>query len=129
MKKVGILTFYLNHNYGSTLQCYALRKAIQKISNYDVSVIPHVFIDRIVNGFGETYLREQYDKRLKKFDDFLKTEIGCTGKHISYVTKENVPKCDYYVAGSDVIWNTVLTKKDTNYFLDFADSMGGCCAN
>lgn len=123
LKKVGILTFYLNHNYGSTLQCYALRKAIQKISNYDVSVIPHVFIDRIVNGFGETYLREQYDKRLKKFDDFLKTEIGCTGKHISYVTKENVPKCDYYVAGSDVIWNTVLTKKDTNYFLDFADSM------
>lgn len=123
MKKVGILTFYLNHNYGSTLQCYALRKAIQKISNYDVSVIPHVFIDKIINGFGETYLREQYDKRLKKFDDFLKTEIGCTGRHISYVTKKNVPKCDYYIAGSDVIWNTVLTQKDTNYFLDFAEGM------
>lgn len=123
MKKVGILTFYLNHNYGSTMQCYALKKAIQKICDYEVKVIPHVFVDKIVNGFGELYLREQYDERIKKFDDFLKGEIECTDEHISNINKENAPECDYYVVGSDVIWNTGLTQNDTNYFLDFADGM------
>lgn len=122
-KRVGIVTFYLNHNYGTTLQCYALRKAVQKISDYDVIVIPHTFVNKIVNGFGEEYLRIQYDERIKKFDSFLKEEIGCNLEHIEHLTDKNVPKCDYYIAGSDVIWNTAATNSDENFFLDFTAKM------
>lgn len=120
MKSVGILTFYLNHNYGSTLQCYALKKAVEKISGYNVNIIPHTFVDRIENGFGESYLYEKYEERIKKFDDFLKNEISCKAEHISKLSPENAPYYDYYIVGSDVIWNTKLTYSDSAFFLDFA---------
>lgn len=123
MKKVGILTFYLNHNYGSTLQCYALKKVVENITDYEVKVIPHTFVKKIDNGFGEKYLYEKYNKRIKMFDDFLKNEIGCTEEHIEVLNEKNAPLCDYYIVGSDVIWDTYLTRSDGAFFLDFAENM------
>lgn len=120
MKTVGILTFYLNHNYGTTLQCYALKKAIASICECEVNIIPHTFVDKIENGFGEPYLFEKYNRRIQMFDDFLKNNIGCRHEHISHLTAENAPKYDYYIVGSDTIWNTIQTGNDSAYFLDFA---------
>lgn len=121
MKKVGILTFYLNHNYGSTLQCYALKKVIENITDYEVKVIPHTFVKKIYNGFGEKHLYDKYNKRIAMFDDFLKNKIGCTDEHIEVLNKKNAPLYDYYVVGSDVIWDTYLTGSDSAFFLDFAE--------
>lgn len=123
MKKVGILTFYLNHNYGSTLQCYALKKVIENITDYEVQVIPHTFVKQIDNGFGEKHLYDKYNKRIAMFDDFLKNEIGCTEQHIEVLNEENAPICDYYVVGSDVVWDTYLTGSDKAFFLNFAQNL------
>lgn len=123
MKKIGILTFYLNHNYGSTLQCYALKKAVESIADSDVHIIPHTFIKKIENGFGEPYLYEQYENRIRMFDDFLKNDIGCREDNILNLTPDNAPNDDIYIVGSDVLWDTSLTGGDPNYFLDFAKDM------
>lgn len=123
MKSVGIITFYLTHNHGTMLQCYALKTVIEDISGYTVNIIPHTYFSTIGNGFGEPYLYEMYDKSIAMFDQFLRKELNCTSEHIPKLTAENAPKYDYYVAGSDAIWNTGLIESDGAFFLDFAESL------
>lgn len=121
MKKVGIITFYLNHNYGTTLQCYALKKTIEAMGDYEVIIIPYSFVNRIENGFGGGELSRKYDCRINAFSHFLREIIGCKLPNISVLNNESVPACDYYVIGSDTVWNTVQTNNDEAFFGSFAD--------
>lgn len=123
MKDVGIVTFYLTHNHGTMLQCYALKTVIERLGNYKVHIIPHTYFDSIGNGFGEPYLYQKYDKSIALFDSFLKNELECTEPHIPVLTKDTAPKYDIYVAGSDAIWNTELIENDNAFFLGFAEDM------
>ena len=121
MKSVGILTFHITNNHGTALQCYALRTAIKNISGYSVHVIPHTYCDRIINGFGEPYLYDQYENKIALFEDFFHKEIGCQEKPIHILTADNAPKYDFYVVGSDTVWHTAQTGSDAAYFLDFVN--------
>lgn len=112
--KVGILTFHDAHNYGAVLQAYALKKYIKqlgyeaKIINYHHKTIP--------DGFP----REGHEVRWEKFNKFIKeltdyeTEV-CT-------CEEDLEKLDidFWICGSDQIWNTEITRGfNKGFFLDF----------
>ena len=120
MKTVGIITFYLNDNSGTSLQCYALKTIIERMGDYQVKIIPHAIVDKIDNGFGEEKLRKLYDERICNFASFLRNVIGCKEENISVLTKDNTPIYDYYITGSDTVWNTEQTDNDDAFFLDFA---------
>lgn len=119
---VGILTFYLTDNCGSTVMTYALRKIIQNITGDTVDVIPYSIVNEITNGFGEKELRDKYDKRIAEFNIFLQKYIGVTKENIPKLTVDNYPKYDAYLIGSDVVWDTVHTNNDSTYFLDFLEN-------
>lgn len=120
MKTVGIITFYLNDNSGTSLQCYALKTIIERMGDYLVKIIPHAIVDKIDNGFRGEELRKLYDERIYNFDLFLRNVIGCKEENISVLTKENAPIYDYYITGSDTVWNTEQTGDDDAFFLSFA---------
>ena len=57
---IGILTFHRAHNYGAVLQCYALKKTLEKMG-HDVQVIDYrqEYTEKIYKTFSIKYFGEQ----------------------------------------------------------------------
>ena len=132
MLRICGVTFDHTTNYGSCLQAYALKTAIEKISiegeSYVYDLLPATILasqrkassrsvtavaKRIIKSIAKKYRRAQF----KSFED----------KYIRYAdchNREELPRLngiyDAFVCGSDVIWNFGYTRGDTLYFLDFA---------
>ena len=132
-KTIAILTlYYRNYNYGGLLQAYALQKAIVKLG-YQAKQISY----RLESGYNDwnpikasikkpvayLYHRAKYGKwfdqymiRRKKFEAFAETI-----PHTEVVTAQNISKLsdqfDYFVCGSDQIWNPIGWQP--TLFLDF----------
>lgn len=148
MKKIGIITFHFSINYGSALQVYALSNFLEN-NNCNVEIInyrpeyhtlqyclfenPFKFAKRkcrkkilypmfFVLGLCKNLLRFRPYKlnKKKKFENFLSLNINQTNK---FNTLEEIEATGYthLIAGSDQIWNYVVTKHDPAYFLSFAN--------
>lgn len=112
--KVGILTFHDAHNYGAVLQAFALKKYIQKLG-YEVSIINYHH-ETIPDG----YPKENNEKRWEKFDKFIKELIDYDTK--TYINEQELEilDIDFWICGSDQIWNTEITRGfNKGFFLDF----------
>lgn len=123
IKKTAILTlYYHNYNYGGLLQAYALQKAITKLG-YQAEQISYILESgydgwnpikaSIKKPVAYLYHRakygkwfDQYTERQKKFEVFAETI-----PHTEVVTAQNISKLsnqfDYFVCGSDQIWNPI----------------------
>lgn len=135
--KTAVITFHSAHNYGATLQTWALQKALKKLGT-DPCVIhyhPQV-IDRLyeVPKLDTVKKRGQYlfhksvrerHKQLKlkysKYNAFIKSHLELAGDYTTYdELLANPPKADCYIAGSDQIWNPDHTDgADPAYLLRF----------
>ena len=122
--KVGILTFHDAHNYGAVLQAYALKKYIKKLGfdtkiiNYHHFTIPEGFPRERENETNYSYA--DHIKRWDKFNQFIKELIDNEEK--VYTTEEELEKLDidFWICGSDQIWNTDITGGiNRGFFLDF----------
>lgn len=112
--KVGILTFHDAHNYGAVLQAFALKRYIQKLG-YEV---------RIVNYHHETmpddYPRENNEIRWEKFNKFIQELVD--NEEAICTKEEDLEKLDmdFWICGSDQIWNTEITRGfNKGFLLDF----------
>lgn len=139
--KVGIITFQRATNYGAVLQAYALQTKIRSmdVEAYIVDyrndrvdrmyscffpkvlfgkgVNPFVLLKRLVKG-----LLNLHENRLKRriFDDFLERYLCRTQKFESFEELRRVQKeFDYFICGSDQVWNLGVTDNDPVYFLKF----------
>lgn len=145
MKKVGIITFQCADNFGAVLQCFALSRVVKELG-CDVEVINYCpksitsgyrtlfSLEEIKNGMSSGWkflirnilfikLKNYKKSVLKKFkyNKYKKANIKLTKKVLSYESVKSLPKYDYYIAGSDQIWNHEITKGyDSAYFLEFA---------
>lgn len=136
MKKVGIITFHAAHNYGSMLQAYALQKVILALG-YDCQIINFrpitqkemykpIFMvgtlyDRCVRFIIQcTYALDILRKKWL-FENFLKKELILSSKE--YTSLEDLKNADfsfdYYISGSDQIWNVQAYDFSYAYFLPF----------
>lgn len=115
--KVGILTFHDAHNYGAVLQAFALKKYIQKLG-YEVKIINYHH-ETIPDG----YPKENNEVRWEKFDKFIKELVDYEEK--THINEEELEKLDidFWICGSDQIWNTEITRGfNRGFFLDFDTS-------
>lgn len=145
MKKVGILTFHFADNFGAVLQAYALQKVIKKLDNkIDVDIIDFrpksltqiydhsINIKRAIKKYGylntlgflwnRIYYFIPVEKRLRTFEKFRKKYLQVSD--ITYKSTDeiqsNSPEYDYYITGSDQVWNPIYIKYvGYSYFLDF----------
>lgn len=123
-KRIGILTLHRALNYGAVWQCWALKRACEQLGGV-VEVIDY-------NPFGHyTYLgllRHRPDKALayvlnfSYFNRFVKKMLNPTTHTESHEwIKQNPPKDDIYIVGSDTVWCPQIVAQHFNsYLLDFA---------
>lgn len=131
--KVGILTFHNAHNYGATLQAYALKTCVQQLG-YEVEIInyrnktieesypqklypkftrkelnPRRWKQFIYDTVRGIYGQKQWQEQWRSFDDFI-SQILLEGKSelIGEKDFEELNK-DIYLLGSDQIWSSFLT--------------------
>ena len=141
-KKVGIITFHNEQNYGAVLQAYALQETVKKLGcesyiiNYIEPVEKHwksIFTEKQKLNNIKIWLKiiitnivyfKKNKRRKKNFYKFINKNIKLYGKYKNEnQLKNNAPDLDIYITGSDQVWNTKITKglKDA-YTLNFGNS-------
>ncbi|MEG1946360.1 MAG: polysaccharide pyruvyl transferase family protein [Lachnospiraceae bacterium] len=146
MKKIGVITLWSN-NYGSVLQCYALKKTLEGYG-YKIEILyqdsngveryknyVRIVLNLVKNGLiYPSYIKSFFEMRQsrknsingltnKSSDElnfFVKTQIQ--PKAIPYSEFKKLGKDDQYVAfvaGSDQIWNGSVPFNPIS-FLEFA---------
>lgn len=123
MKKIGILTFHFADNYGAVLQCYALRRVINSMADCRAEVInyiPNSF--QYKKTWENEYEENLFHKKRDDFQRFLSVHCGIE-KPVIHFMSEDEPY-DYYVVGSDQVWNTSMEE----YFLPEIVDKAKCIA-
>lgn len=116
MKKAGIMTIHLIDNYGSALQCYALRHTINSFEGIEADAInydPYPVSSR----YADNSCQKKYLMRLDNFRKFR--EVCNNVKGDAFNNINDAEKYDYYITGSDQVWNTSFPFVNEHYFLDF----------
>ena len=138
--KAGIVTFHGANNYGAVLQAYALTQWLgqngvdAEIINYQSGVFDKYRLFRTWKYKKEPYMLgvdfvkySEKKKRNQNFDAFRRRFLPISEK---VYRKESdfegiADQYDYFICGSDQIWNPVLTKGiDPVYFLNFVRDPG-----
>lgn len=120
MAKINLLTLHYADNNGSFFQAYATCKILQELG-HAVTVID---------------LREQYEHKYRinkrnlirllsyprrvRFELMRRKYFPAISKKMYSVDLKRLPEADYYVVGSDQVWNYDITGRYIlNYFFDF----------
>lgn len=135
MKKVGIVTITDGSNYGNRLQNYAMQKLLESIG-FQVETIKRK-TDRDKLGVGKLIQELKYivkrvlqipcdreqRKRQKRFDIFNDKYISFSPYTLydNIAPKNFADKYDYFVVGSDQVWNAriEIVKQDIKNYLAF----------
>lgn len=142
--KIGIITFHFVNNFGGGLQAYALQRVIRnkfeaeaEIINYQnwfIKFTDFVRIFPITRNksailSGMRTFSERFERK-RQFANFLNTNFNISKKYKSYFElKNNPPKYDKYICGSDQIWNPYITCGVARpYWLSFVKEGGDKCA-
>lgn len=116
MKKVAIITINGNFNYGNRLQNYALKHTLEKLYCEVTNLwftTPKEIIKHIIKKFPIV------NKRFTRYNNFS----NFTNKflNVKYCSQEyNKDLFDYYVVGSDQVWNYTFPTYSKHMFLPFS---------
>ena len=127
MKKIGILTINDDTNLGNRLQNYAVQETLKKFTD-NVETIENkkikkyqklrTFIGDIIKSVSPKPFHKRYI-RFAKFNKKIKTS-----KIIIYennVPKDLKDKYDYFITGSDQVWNPNFARLTSIDLLSFAN--------
>ena len=135
MKRVGIITFHASHNYGSMLQAYALQQTVLRLGyeceiiNLRTSVQKKCYLPfflqpgkrKKAKAIIHPILAIDDVRKYCRFEKFLAEKLYLSSQ--TYATAEALKEyCldyDFFISGSDQIWNVTCFDFMTSYFLDF----------
>lgn len=139
MKKILTITFHASHNYGSCLQAYALQEYIKKIEKYECDYkIINLRTDVQKEMYKSCYEKDDFKSNIKrilffkeknailikkkKFEEFIKNYLDLTREYLSLeeIKKDNI-QSDYFIAGSDQLWNLQARDFDWANYLEFTN--------
>lgn len=129
--KTATITFHKAVNYGAILQTYALQHSIlnlkidNEIINYDCNLISDEY--KLINTKSiKTFIKsimafKMFYCKKKKFEFFIKKYIVLTNPVTKDILKSEDfnNKYDFFITGSDQVWNYEITNLDDAYFLNF----------
>ncbi len=133
MKKTAVISIFRTGNYGATLQAYALKQAIQEHQAGQAEIVNYC-CDAIKGKINYNYLKKAglkntiaaivdkicYLPRMRKVNRFVDSYV--TGPEL---TREQLPslnsRYDFFLTGSDQIWNPDIQQGDYSYLLDFVE--------
>jgi hypothetical protein len=141
--RVGLLSIPRYYNYGTQLQLFALKTAIET-AGYDCEALDYVkrFVEpaptrrrlanivarphRLVLGAGARayahYVAKRESVGLQKSKDFEAETLNLSGPRYTEPADFHAPPPDHdaFVVGSDQLWNPLGHLGDTAFFLKFA---------
>lgn len=130
--KIATITFQNADNYGAMLQCYALQKAITRIGHkcdvidydceylskpYSIAALKRKGLVRFILGNINVLVRYPRKKNFQKFRAKISKTISVNKNNIKNLNIDY----DFFITGSDQVWNYQLTDFDTSFFLDFVN--------
>ena len=124
MNKIGIITINDNNNYGNRLQNYAVQTYLKKLG-FDVETLKNKepynekkkYVFRVIKNVIKGNKRIK-DERLKRFEDFNKN-IKFSRRTITAFSNIK-DKYDFFVVGSDQVWNSNIGRLRDVDLLGFA---------
>lgn len=118
--KIGIITLYGYTNYGNRLQNYAVQELL-KSRNIEVETLVYYpqFYERIIKNIAKLVCAvagNSENIRFQKFFLFSKRYIKC--RYIASINKlkKIEHEYDYFIVGSDQVWNPNLRRKERDFF-------------
>lgn len=136
MKKIATITFHSPYNYGSALQAYALQEYVKKICGeceYNIiNLRTNIQKEMYKTCFEKKGLKNKiksilifYEKKAKlkrkeRFEAFINNQLQVTKEYSSLEQLKNDDLLfDYYISGSDQLWNLQAKDFDWANFLEF----------
>ncbi|MCM1115060.1 MAG: polysaccharide pyruvyl transferase family protein [Clostridium sp.] len=144
---IRTITCHNVDNHGANLQAYALMHYLEQLGN-DVKIIDYrpdyfkhfrpfvcttpkyasnpilklAYICAKLPGRINSYRKYKTSARKASFDTFREKHYKLTDIYNSFdELKQNPPKADLYIAGSDQIWNTMMNNgRDPSFYLMFS---------
>jgi hypothetical protein len=118
MTNIAILTLHFYDNYGSVLQAYALKTAIERIRGCNAAILPFRPELPKYNYFTERELLLRYAEKQDEFRAFRTRFLDVKEPYANDVTMCD-GNYDAYVVGSDIVWGQEFSGLNGAYFLDF----------
>lgn len=135
-KKIATITYHASYNYGSNLQAFALQEKVKMmIPNCQYSIInlrtpiqknmyKNIFelpgLKNKVKRIMFLYRKKEFMKKQEYFEDFIINKLNVTDE---YSSLEELNKAkfdyDYYISGSDQVWNLRAYDFDWANYLEF----------
>lgn len=143
--KISIITFHNTSNFGATLQCTALSRYLESIGNevFIIDYLPQYILNKksvlkefkkigssrnklkaFAKGFAYLSHYSELRRRDMAFETFINKNLRLTSTyHTIKELCDNPPKSDFFICGSDQIWNPALTGNsfDDAFFLTFTN--------
>lgn len=146
-KRIGIITITDYNNYGNRLQNYATQEflkimghdtitikntvekknntnnsSIKKIADKKISEIATILLTKIKNKKNRKIFSKIFSIRKRRFIDFTKKYIKETEYTISInnIDESFLEEFDYFVSGSDQVWNPIFRNASPIDFMTFA---------
>lgn len=141
--KIRTVTFHHAHNYGSVLQAYALQTFIEKLMEEEKNECDYKIINYYTEFQEEFYSILKKDRTMKnalknlialfhykklkikydKFEFFLEDRCHLTKRYKTYEELKNEKiEADYFISGSDQLWNVRALDFSDIYYLNFVNS-------
>jgi len=142
MKKIAILTLNGQYNYGNRLQNYATQEVLKSLGFSVETIITdnkivrakknfrylskkpiHYFISKIHDKLLRTIYKNRIKERTRVFRKFSSQYIAETSYSISIdkIPEDLSTQYDYFVTGSDQVWNPSNIYRAPIYFLTFTE--------
>lgn len=124
MQKIGIITICDNNNYGNRLQNYALSKILDTLGYRSITLWKkdrNNTYKRVKNLIKHVVKPNDINlRRYKNFNRFTKNNISV--QYADFRKLNNISdKFDYFVVGSDQVWNYNFDQCKEEDFLEFAE--------
>lgn len=139
MKKIATITFHASYNHGSNLQAYALQEYIKKLCNNDckyniINLRTPIQQELYKTCFEKRGIKNKIKsiinanekgnlyKRKEKFENFINNKLQVTKeyKSIEEIKNDNL-SFEYYISGSDQLWNLQASDFDWANYLEFVE--------
>lgn len=124
--KTAILTFQDAENYGAALQAFALKRICEEYSDVEILNYYNDYFHRDTSGMGIKALLKRIlngrcsAQKTERYYDFQKKYLtGAMEPIKKEKLKELDGQYDYFITGSDQVWNLDCSGNDLSYFLDF----------
>lgn len=127
MSKISLVTYHYSHNVGAVLQTYALCRYLKE-HGFEVEIIDIRHLETNLKNISEG---SPLPIRLIKYvlypirmRNIIKNFYPSITRHYLSLEelKDNPPQSDFYVVGSDQVWNPNISRdRVLAYFLDFGD--------